>query len=258
MNELKYYYNNGTKHKKLRNSNIDYIIKRLKKEWEQIDIPLNIEIVDFKVKIWHKYPDNIGEVAELRLFPKLAYILGFNEEETELGQHLRFDQEKEFTAPHEPKSFASIEDLCLMDQLNELDNLKMDLRKILVDCIDRDRKGISKISDFGKIKDEDSWIIKGTVVNGETIDVGNDETLFVLKIKDHSGEMDVKAFGMFGSVLQKLAQSGSQYYIEKVLEWEDNSYAYYKKAKIEEEHATPDNLAVRINDATYRVKISKV
>ena len=46
------------------------------------------------------------------------------------------------------KSFASIEDLCLMDQLNELDNLKMDLRKILVDCIDRDRKGISKISDF--------------------------------------------------------------------------------------------------------------
>ena len=50
-------------------------------------------------------PHSMGSLASLKLSPNLAYMLGYTSEVIKHGQFLRFDENKEFLAPHEPKLF---------------------------------------------------------------------------------------------------------------------------------------------------------
>ena len=81
------------------------IINGLQQKWDTIDIPLNVEIFDKRILIKHKTPENIGSLAQLKISAYLAFMLGYTEEIEEFGQYLRFDQNQEYLAPHEPKLF---------------------------------------------------------------------------------------------------------------------------------------------------------
>ena len=80
-------------------------VEELKEKWTVNEIPLEILIENRKIKILHKSPSTKGDLAQLRLSPSLAYLLGYTRKFTNTGQYLRFDEENEFHAPNEPKLF---------------------------------------------------------------------------------------------------------------------------------------------------------
>ena len=82
------------------------IMKDLNNIWTKEKVPLNIkEHPSGRVVISHNIPLSMGSLASLKLSPNLAYILGYTSEVIKHGQFLRFDENKEFLAPHEPKLF---------------------------------------------------------------------------------------------------------------------------------------------------------
>ena len=213
-----------------------HIIKRLNSEWETKNLPLFIEIENEKVKISHKYPDDIGDVAELRLFPKLAYVLGYFETEYSLvGCILKFNEEEAYVAPYKPKSFLEHEHLCYTNMVTK-DQLTS-IREVIEDSLHRHEKGIMKIGDFEEKK------------HG---------SIYILTIKDHSGEMEIKAFGEHGNVLEEVSIIGSNYAIERVYDWDEISHKYYVDANFKNVDISPNNVTVTIKDDSYQVKIYKV
>ena len=86
--------------------NLKAIMKDLNNIWAKEKVPLNIkEHPSGRVVISHNIPLSMGSLASLKLSPNLAYILGYTSEVIKHGQFLRFDENKEFLAPHEPKLF---------------------------------------------------------------------------------------------------------------------------------------------------------
>ena len=146
-----------------------------------------------------EYLSNIGSLAQLKISAYLAFMLGYTEEIEELGQYLRFDQNQEYLAPHEPKLFL---DYCNRKQLETIESLHDEKveelferftylldqiytknRHILAklraenfvnrkcekkceteikDCRDRKEKGITPIEHFDLFYDQ-NWKIKGVV-----------------------------------------------------------------------------------------------
>ena len=234
-----------------------HIIKRLNSEWETKNLPLFIEIENEKVKISHKFPDDIGNVAELRLFPKLAYVLGYFETEYSLlGCILKFNEEEAYVAPYKPKSFLEHEHLCYTNMVTK-DQLTS-IREVIEDSLHRHEKGIMNIGDFEEKKHLESWIIKGRVVKGERENLEKDGSIYILTIKDHSGEMEIKAFGEHGNVLEEVSIIGSNYAIERVYDWDEISHKYYVDANFKNVVISPNNVTVTIKDDSYQVKIYKV
>ena len=85
--------------------NLERILKDINASWSKENIPLVItEETSERVKITHRYPDNIGSLAQLKLSGNLAYLLGYTSEIQEF-QILRFDQNREYLAPHKPNLF---------------------------------------------------------------------------------------------------------------------------------------------------------
>ena len=245
-------------------------------EWETSDIPLHIQKENGRVVISHKYPNDIGEVAQLKLSPKLAYILGYNEHEYNVsGQTLRFDEEGTYIAPHDPKSFLQYEKLAYLEMLgdevseqidsigkkieNRLKNIiKTEFREVIEDSLDRQSKGVSNLLDFEKLKDLESWLLKVSVVKGESVTLKNDETIFILTLKDHTCEVDVTGFGKHGEVLKGLASIGRSFYIERVYDWDEISHKYYVDNNFMDEEITQNNVTITIFDETFRVKFEDV
>ena len=244
---------------KTNNIDIVYILRKLKKVWEEKDIPLDIDIVDSKVRISHKYPDHVEDSAQLRLHPNLAFILGYNEERTDYGQYLRFDQQAEYIAPYYPKSSMKDEQLYLMDLMlmieERFEKNVQKIRQIIDDCLDREKKGITSIAHFEKVKHRETWILKATVLGGDQIDLGTDGYIQRVNIKDHSGEIELSAFAKQGTLLHEIASEGKEYYIERIYEWEDESDYYYGKMN---EEVTDGNIIVQINGASYKVQFNEV
>ena len=86
--------------------NLKAIMKDLNNRWVKEKVPLKIkEDPSGRVVISHNMPRSMGSVASLKLSPNLAYMLGYTSEVIKHGQFLRFDENKEFLAPHEPKLF---------------------------------------------------------------------------------------------------------------------------------------------------------
>ena len=85
--------------------NLERILKDINAIWSKENIPLVItEETSERVKITHRYPDNIGSLAQLKLSGNLAYLLGYTSEIEEF-QTLRFDQNQEYLAPYKPNLF---------------------------------------------------------------------------------------------------------------------------------------------------------
>ena len=100
--------------------NLERILKDINTIWSKENIPLVItEEKSERVKISHRYPDNIGSLAQLKLSSNLAYLLGYTSEIEEF-QCLRFDQNQEYLAPYKPKLFL---DHCNRKQLETNESL---------------------------------------------------------------------------------------------------------------------------------------
>ena len=251
---------------------VKHIIKRLNTEWELNNIPLTIEIKDERVLISHKFPDTIGEIAQIRLYPKLAYILGYTENQyTVLGQTLRFDLSPEYKAPHPCKSFLEHENMSYIDMMSSelsenidkkiescFNRQNVSIRDVVEDTIFRYEKGITSIANFQEKKDLESWIIKGRVVKGERRNLKQDGSIFILTLRDHTGQMEITAFGEHGDVLSTLATVGTNYTIERVLEWTEIAHKYYVSTNFENETVSPNNVTISIKNDAYQVKIEKV
>ena len=83
--------------------NLEKILFELQQKWDENNVPLEIEIQDKRIKITHKTPDQIGKLAQLKLSSYLAFMLGYTGVVEQKGQFLRFDENSEYLAPHEPK-----------------------------------------------------------------------------------------------------------------------------------------------------------
>ena len=70
--------------------NLKAIMKDLKNRWIKERVPLTIkQHLSGKVKISHEMPFLMGSLAQLKLSPNLAYLLGYTAEVEKEGQYLR-------------------------------------------------------------------------------------------------------------------------------------------------------------------------
>ena len=89
--------------------NLKAIMKDLNNRWIKEKIPLTIkEHPSGRVMISHNMPRSMGSLASLKLSPNLAFMLGYTSDVIKHGQFLRFDENKEFLAPHKPKLFMGV------------------------------------------------------------------------------------------------------------------------------------------------------
>ena len=234
--------------------NLKAIMKDLNNRWIKEKVPLTIkEHPSGRVIISHNMPLSMGSLASLKLSPNLAYMLGYTSEVIKHGQFLRFDENKEFLAPHEPKlfmgvigemedeykkkkienkekwkSFALREIDAAKNKLHvQMENLEMEngkcnekikqLNQKLKDYSDRVDNGIVPIKDFDKFNSE-LWVIKGVVSDKQWID----QKEFNITFKDHSGTITIKAYDNQGELLDALSVKGKEYYISNI-----NNKAHY-------------------------------
>ena len=89
--------------------NLKAIMKDLNNRWIKEKVPLTIkEHPSGRVMISHNMPGSMGSLASLKLSPNLAFMLGYTSDVMKHGQFLRFDENKEFLAPHKPKLFMGV------------------------------------------------------------------------------------------------------------------------------------------------------
>ena len=89
--------------------NLKAIMKDLNNRWIKEKVPLTIkEHPSGRVMISHNIPGSMGSLASLKLSPNLAFMLGYTSDVIKHGQFLRFDENKEFLAPHKPKLFMGV------------------------------------------------------------------------------------------------------------------------------------------------------
>ena len=231
--------------------NLKAIMKDLKNRWIKERVPLTIkQHLSGKVKISHEMPSLMGSLAQLKLSPNLAYLLGYTAEVEKEGQYLRFDENKEFLAPHEPKLFMDycaekvksenssklkkLEDVIrnLKDENKTLkkeftgklakiknehkqDKIEIEeLKKKLEDYSDRLEKSIPPTKDFDKIYDQ-PWVIKGVVTDKQLPNKGNWKE-FNMTLKDYSGAITITAFDHNAELLDALIENGMEYYLSNV------------------------------------------
>ena len=137
--------------------NLKAIMKDLNNRWVKEKVPLKIkEDPSGRVVISHNMPRSMGSVASLKLSPNLAYMLGYTSEVIKHGQFLRFDENKEFLAPHEPKLFL---DFCDEKIKSEYRSKVQKLEDVI--ALKQEFKGklakIEKEHKQEKIKIEEKW-----------------------------------------------------------------------------------------------------
>ena len=111
--------------------NIDMIMKDLNNKWDEKNIPLKIVEIAGKVMISHTKSSSIGSLAQLKLSPNLAYMIGYTSNVEKNGQHFRFDQHSEFLAPHEAKLFMNYSSSsCESEYKRELEKLQEHVTKL--------------------------------------------------------------------------------------------------------------------------------
>ena len=87
------------------------LIEILQSMWDAKKLPLKIKEKNGKVQIEYDNPllpgwtDGSNPLRQLRFGPNLAHILGFRFTVAKEGQYLRFDEKREYSAPHEPNMF---------------------------------------------------------------------------------------------------------------------------------------------------------
>ena len=137
--------------------NLKAIMKDLNNRWIKEKVPLTIkEHPSGRVMISHNMPGSMGSLASLKLSPNLAFMLGYTSDVIKHGQFLRFDENKEFLAPHEPKLFM---DFCDEKIKSEYRSKVQKLEDVI--ALKQEFKGklakIEKEHKQEKIKIEERW-----------------------------------------------------------------------------------------------------
>ena len=126
----------------------------------------------------------------------------------------------------------------------------------LSDCRDRVLNNVTAIVNFDEELTLDRWKLKGIVVRGEEVDAGFDEIIYVMTMKDPSGEIDISAFGEHGRVLKSLSVVGKEFYVEKTEDLRNENL--YQRENVDRNVGLMGELRVSIRNNSFRVKFEEV
>ena len=104
-----------------------HLVESLSQKWFEKNLPLRIELIDNKAKVSCVESVKEGHVLQLLLNPELVYLLGFTNEVSEHGQWLRFDENREFIAPHDLKETPFSQHFCTKEMENKIDSVLQQL-----------------------------------------------------------------------------------------------------------------------------------
>ena len=162
--------------------------------------------------------------------PKFFLDYCHNKDRENLFETIKTDLESKWQFYAETK-IAEMKKIEELENEAKLNNTKLELEERLKkefaqrlseeelklkDCRDREEKDITPFKDFDLIYDQ-FWTIKGVVLGGQMTTMGFDENtnemMFSLDLKDHTGNLNITAFGGNAEVLSGLAVAGMEYYI---------------------------------------------
>ena len=162
--------------------------------------------------------------------PKFFLDYCYNKDRENLFESIKTDLESKWQFYAETK-IAEMKKIEELENEAKLNNTKLELEERLKkefaqrlseeelklkDCRDREEKDITPFKDFDLIYDQ-FWTIKGVVLGGQMTTMGFDENtnemMFSLDLKDHTGNLNITAFGGNAEVLSGLAVAGMEYYI---------------------------------------------
>ena len=162
--------------------------------------------------------------------PKFFLDYCYNKDRENLFESIKTDLESKWQFYAETK-IAEMKKSEELENEAKLNNTKLELEERLKkefaqrlseeelklkDCRDREEKDITPFKDFDLIYDQ-FWTIKGVVLGGQMTTMGFDENtnemMFSLDLKDHTGNLNITAFGGNAEVLSGLAVAGMEYYI---------------------------------------------
>ena len=231
--------------------NLERILKDINAIWSKENIPLVItEETSERVKITHRYPDNIGSLAQLKLSGNLAYLLGYTSEIEEF-QTLRFDQNQEYLAPYKPNLFLDhynrkqleTNESLLEEKLEKLfEKLTDQLEQIYIknkhilaklraenfvnrkcekwcepEIVDKQETENLSIEDFEKHchNHDQNWKIRGVVKAFRDDELKDPYKFFVMQLADETSQLNISAFDENAELLRELAVKGVEYYVTK-------------------------------------------
>ena len=231
--------------------NLERILKDINAIWSKENIPLVItEETSERVKITHRYPDNIGSLAQLKLSGNLAYLLGYTSEIEEF-QTLRFDQNQEYLAPYKPNLFLDhynrkqleANESLLEEKLEKLfEKLTDQLEQIYIknkhilaklraenfvnrkcekwcepEIVDKQETENLSIEDFEKHchNHDQNWKIRGVVKAFRDDELKDPFNFFLMQLADETSQLNISAFDENAELLRELAVKGVEYYVTK-------------------------------------------
>ena len=124
------------------------------------------------------------------------------------------------------------------------------------DCRDRVLNNVTAIVNFEEELTLDRWKLKGVVVRGEEVDTGFGESIYVMTMKDPTGEIDISAFGEHGRVLKSLSVVGKEFYVEKTEDLRNENL--YQRENVDRNVGLMGELRVSIRNNSFRVKFEEV
>ena len=147
-----------------------------------------------------------------------------------------------------------------MDELNVHNQNSLGMvqeEPMIVDFKDRVDKHITSIQNF----DEDAmtyskWNLKGVIIDSTVKDIGDNESLFVVKLQDYSGTIEIAGFGKNGTEMGKFLEVGKQYYVEMVERIDNGNMDLDEIVKMND--VSPTNLTVTIHNTNFKVKFVEV
>lgn len=147
-----------------------------------------------------------------------------------------------------------------MDELNVHNQNSLGMvqeEPMIVDFKDRVDKHITSIQNF----DEDAmtyskWNLKGVIIDSTVKDIGDNESLFVVKLQDYSGTIEIAGFGKNGTEMGKFLEVGKQYYVEMVERIDNGNMDLDEIVKMND--VSPTNLTVTIHNTSFKVKFVEV
>ena len=148
-----------------------------------------------------------------------------------------------------------------MDELNVHNQNSLGMvqgeEPMIVDFKDRVDKHITPIQNF----DEDAmtyskWNLKGVIIDSTVKDIGDNESLFVVKLQDYSGTIEIAGFGKNGAEMRKFLEVGKQYYVDLVERIDNGNMDLDEIVKMND--VSPTNLTVTIHNTSFKVKFVEV
>ena len=128
---------------------------------------------------------------------------------------------------------------------------------MIVDFKDRVDKHITSIQNFDEdVMTYSKWNLKGVIIDSTVKDIGDNESLFVVKLQDYSGSIEIAGFGKNGAEMRKFLEVGKQYYVDLVERIDNGNMDLDEIVKMND--VSPTNLTVTIHNTSFKVKFVEV